>query len=264
MGFKAAVIDLDGVLVLGNDAVQGAPAAIKRLRELGLKLRFMTNNATRSRRMLKKYLFENGFSIEEEELMSSAYCAASYLREKFGNGRVFIIGEEGLAEELDRAGFDLVADEGADFVVVGLDRHFTYEKLAIALRALKRGARFIATNEDATLPTESGPLPGAGSMVASLVWASQKKPDVVVGKPYLLMFEQALKELGTKAEETLLVGDRLETDILGGNDMGLYTVLVLTGVSTRADIENSGPDYKPKLILDSIAQLPEKLGEIEI
>ncbi|MFH1470498.1 MAG: HAD-IIA family hydrolase [Candidatus Micrarchaeota archaeon] len=259
MGFKAAIIDLDGVLVLGEATVPGAPEAVKRLRQAGLKLRFLTNNATRSKRMLKKYLSENGLLVEEEELMSSASCAATYLNEKFGKGRVFIIGEEGLAEELDRAGFDLVADDVAEFVVVGLDRRFTYDKLTIALRALKRGARFIATNEDATLPTESGPLPGAGSMVASLVWASQKKPDVVVGKPYLLMFEQALKELGTKAEETLLVGDRLETDILGGNDMGLYTVMVLTGASSKEDAEKAEPDYKPKLILKSIAELPEKL-----
>ncbi len=262
MDFKASAIDLDGVLVLGRDAVPGAPAAVKKLRDMGLKLRFLTNNATRSRRMIRKYLFENGFSVEEEEIMSSAYCAASYLKERYGKGRVFIIGEEGLAEELDRAGFDLVMDDGADFVVVGLDRRLTYEKLAIAFRALKRGAKFIATNEDATLPTESGPLPGAGSMVASLVWAAQRKPDIVVGKPYLLMFEQALKELGTKAEETLLVGDRLETDILGGNDMGLYTVLVLTGASSKEDVEKAGPDYKPKLVLNSITELPEKLSGI--
>ncbi|MFH0818210.1 MAG: HAD-IIA family hydrolase [Candidatus Micrarchaeota archaeon] len=262
MKFKAAILDLDGVLLLGDDAVPGAPAAVKKLREMGLKLRFMTNNATRSRRMLKKHLSENGFVVEEEELMTSAYGAANYLRERFGSGRVFMIGEEGLSEELDRAGFDLVMDDKADFVVVGLDRHFTYEKLSIALRAIKNGARFIATNDDATLPTRSGLLPGAGAMVASLVWCSQKKPDVVVGKPYLLMFEQALKELETKAEETLLVGDRLETDILGGNDIGLHTVLVLTGVSTREDADKAGPDYKPKLIIDSVEKLPEKLGSV--
>jgi len=257
--FKAAVLDLDGVLMLGSDAVPGAQSALKKLRGYGLRIRIITNNSTKSRSALRRHLFENGFVVEEEELITSASGTAHYLKERFGGGRVYVIGEEGLAEELDRAGFDLVPDESADFVVVGLDRNFTYKKLAIALNALRKGARFIATNEDATLPVEFGAMPGAGAMVAALIWCSQKKPEAVIGKPNLFLFEQAIRELETKPEETLLVGDRLETDILGGNDLGFFTVLVLTGASTEKDSERAHADYKPKLVLKSFAELPEKL-----
>ncbi len=262
MRFKAALIDLDGVLLLGEDAVPGAPEALKELRSLGLKVRLVTNNSTRSRSALKRHLLENGFLVSEDELVTSAFGAATYLRERFGGGRVFIIGEEGLAEELDRAGFDLVADESADFVVVGLDRNFTYKKLDTALQAVRRGARFIATNDDSTLPHGSGASPGAGAMVAALVWSAQKKPEAVIGKPGTFLFEHALKELGEKAEDTLLVGDRLETDIVGGNDLGMYTVLVLTGASTEAEVSTASPDFQPKLVLKTIAELPEKLEGI--
>lgn len=262
MRFKAVILDLDGVVIRGNETIPGAPEALKRMRELGVKIKFITNNSTRSRSNLRRHLLEFGVTVNEEELITSASGTANYLKERFGGGRVFIIGEEGLSEELDRAGFDLVADENAEFVVVGLDRNFTYAKLAIALRAVKKGARFIATNEDATLPMEFGMNPGAGAMVAALVWCSQKKPEIIVGKPNLILFEQALQELGTKPVETLLVGDRLETDILGGNDMGFYTVLVLTGASSEEDIKKSSDEHLPKLVLKSIAELPEKMDGI--
>jgi 4-nitrophenyl phosphatase len=262
MRFKACILDIDGVLALGDSAVEGAGEALKKLRGMGLPFRLITNNSTKSRRTLKKRLFELGISVSEEELITSGSGTATYLREHFGGGKVFMIGEEGLSEELDRAGFDLVSDEHANFVVVGLDRNFTYNKLAIALKAIRNGARFIATNEDATLPVEYGALPGAGAMVASLIWCAQKKPELVIGKPAPYLFEEALKELGAKAGEVLAVGDRIETDILGGNDMGFYTVLVLTGASNEEDAKGLKGEFLPKLVLKSIAELPERIEEL--
>ncbi|MFH1448227.1 MAG: HAD-IIA family hydrolase [Candidatus Micrarchaeota archaeon] len=259
MKFKGVVLDVDGVLILGGTAIPGAGEAVKKLREGGLGIRVITNNSTRSRRTLCKRLNELGIDVNEDEVITSSSGTANYLKERFGAGKVFIIGEQGIADELVAVGFELTLEDDADFVVVGLDRQFNYDKLATALNAIRKGARFIATNDDATLPVERGAEPGAGAMVAALIWCSQKKPEAVVGKPNSFLFEQALKELGTKAEETLVVGDRLETDIVGGNDLGMVTVLVLTGASTEEEWKRAEKGYNPRLLLKSIADLPEKV-----
>ncbi len=259
MRFRAAVLDVDGVLIRGGSAIPGAADALKALREKGLKIRIITNNSTRSRITLCKRLKEMGIDVNHGEIISSSSGTANYMQEKFGKGKVFIIGEQGIADELGLAGFDLTLEDDADFVVVGLDRKFHYEKLATALMALRKGARFIATNEDATLPFEHGEKPGAGAIVASLVWCSQRKPEVVIGKPNRFLFDQALSELGTKASETLMVGDRLETDILGANHVGMFGVLVLTGASTESEWRDATREFNPKLVLNSIADLPGKL-----
>jgi HAD superfamily hydrolase (TIGR01457 family) len=236
--YAAFLVDIDGVLVRGGQSILGAKAALRRLQGLG-RVVLLTNNSTRSRSETARELSALGFSVSLDEVVTSSYVAAHYLREEFGPVRAWIIGEGGVAEELSLAGHKIVPPEEAEWVVVGMDRCLTYEKLARALRALLSGARFLATNRDATFPTPEGPKPGAGAVVGALVGMGFS-PEQVVGKPSPIAFRAALELAGVKPDQTLMIGDRLETDILGAQHAGLDTALVLTGVSRREDIPRLG------------------------
>ena len=187
--------------------------------------------------------------------MTSAYGTALYLRGRYGRGRVFVIGEDGLKSELRDAGFDAVENENVDFVVVGLDRKFDYEKLRVALAALQKGARFIATNEDATIPLEKGFFPGAGAMVGAVRACSKKGPEIVIGKPNTYLLERIAREARAKAREVVCVGDRIESDIVAANRFGALSVLVLTGVTKKEDLKKLRGKEKPKMVVESVAEL---------
>jgi len=266
--YRAFLVDLDGVLIRGQEPLPGAAEALQRLKELGRVIVF-SNNSTRSRRAFAERLTQLGLALTPEEIVNSAYIAAQHLRELAeagagaGSAQVYVIGEEGLREELELAGHRLVPPEEAEFLVVGLDRALTYEKLAGALRALLRGARFIATNVDPTLPAPGGLLPGAGAIVGA-IQGMGFPPEVVVGKPSIIAFKVALATAGVSPEECLVIGDRLETDILGANRAGLDSVLVLTGVTKREDLERQErgegkQDEKPTWIVESLPALVESL-----
>lgn len=266
--YRAFLVDLDGVLIRGQEPLPGAAEALQRLKELGRVIVF-SNNSTRSRRAFAERLTQLGLALTPEEIVNSAYIAAQHLRglaetgAGAGSAQVYVIGEEGLREELELAGHRLVPPEEAEFLVVGLDRALTYEKLAGALRALLRGARFIATNVDPTLPAPGGLLPGAGAIVGA-IQGMGFPPEVVVGKPSIIAFKVALATAGVSPEECLVIGDRLETDILGANRAGLDSVLVLTGVTKREDLERQErgegkQDEKPTWIVESLPALVESL-----
>ncbi len=247
----AYILDLDGVVYRGITVIPGACESIDRLRSSGSRVVFLTNNATRTRAATARRLVDMGIPCSAGDVISSAYATSVYIKEKYGSSTIYPVGEQGLVEELKMAGHTINRLD-ADYVVAGLDREFTYEKLARALDLIMNGAGFIATNNDAMLPTEYGFLPGAGSMIAAIQAASDVVPDVI-GKPNKPIMDVLLMEYGLKSKECVMVGDRLETDILAGIRAGMRTVLVLTGASGIEDIESSG--IRPDSVIDSIANL---------
>jgi len=251
-GYQGFLLDIDGVLVRGSEPIPGAADALNRLRRLGRTL-LLTNNSTRSRADHARRLASLGFPVEAGDIIPSSYIAARYLARRFGEVSVWPIGEDGLIEELTAAGHRIAQlPEEAEWVVVGMDRGFDYETIASALRALRAGARLLATNTDATFPTPDGLLPGAGAMVGALVGMGFRA-EVVVGKPSPIAYETALELIDAPLDRILMVGDRLETDIAGALEAGLDTAYVLTGVGKLSDIERIGPS--PKWVAAGLADL---------
>jgi len=249
--FSALILDVDGVLVKGREPIPGAQEALKLLRKHGRVL-LLTNNSTRSRAETARRLSQLGLAVSPEEVVTSSYVAARYLRDKFGPSRVWVVGEEGLREELSLAGHTLVDPERADWIVAGMDRELSYRKLCLALQGLLAGARFLATNRDATFPTSEGLLPGAGATVGAIEGMGFP-PEQVVGKPSPVAYQIALEVAGVPPKEALMIGDRLETDILGAQRVGIDTCLVLSGISRREDVARSG--IKPTWLTKDIVTL---------
>ncbi|MCR4403960.1 MAG: HAD-IIA family hydrolase [Candidatus Acetothermia bacterium] len=250
--YRAFLVDLDGVLIRGGQPLPGAVEALQRLRELGRVIVF-SNNSTRSRRAFAARLQREGFAVAPEEVVNSAYILGRRLLELSGPSKVFMIGEEGLKEELELAGHRLVGPEEANFLVTGMDRELSYEKLLLALRALRRGARFFAANADPTYPTPEGEVPGAGAVVGA-IQGMGFPPEEVVGKPAEVAFRVALEAAGVKdPRDCLVIGDRLETDVLGARRAGLESALVLTGVTSPDELEES--PIRPTYVAESLAAL---------
>jgi len=255
------VFDLDGVLYLGDTAIPEAAGAVTRLRDAGRQVYFLTNNSGKTRADYREKLRQvNGLDVPESAIFTSAYATALYLKERGAAGKtVFVIGEPGLAAELrDTSGLVPVTDpDGADYaaidyVVIGIDRNFTYDKLRFAHAAITRGhAQFIATNRDATFPMEDGEIPGGGSLVAALATATGREP-VTVGKPETHAYEAILHAAGVTAPESVMVGDRLDTDILVGRRAGARTLLVLTGVTSAVQAETAPPEQRPDLVIGDL------------
>lgn len=256
--YKAFLLDIDGVLVHDGEPIPGAAAAVERLQRSGPVLLF-TNNSTRTRDTIAARLQRSGFPVEPEMVMTSAQIAACYLHETVGLCNLWPLGEEGLTAELCLAGHWLASPGEAAWVVVGMDRQITYAKLADALCALHTGARLLATNNDATFPSPSGLQPGAGAIVGALAGMGYP-PDVIVGKPSPIAYRIALDKIGHSPEEILMIGDRLETDILGANCAGTDSALLLSGVSSRADITKLG--IIPTLIAPDLAALVRGEGSL--
>ncbi len=228
------LIDMDGVLYRGQTALPGAAELLAFLEEHGLGYLLVTNNATRTATQFAAHLGKMGISVAPERILTSGMATAYYLRTLAPAGtKVNVVGEEALEEELRKQGF-VIAGRDAQYVVCGLDKTVTYEKLKTATLAIRAGATFIGTNPDKTYPLEQDIIPGAGSIIASLVAATDVQP-IVVGKPEPIIIQQALRLLGAKAAETAVLGDRLETDILGGHRAGCLTILVLTGISSAEE-----------------------------
>jgi len=246
------LIDLDGVLYRGDTAVEHAAAFISWVRSRGIAFRLVTNNATLTPQEYVTKLARMGIEVGQDEIFTSALAASMYVQQQGdGSQTAYAIGEDGLLDALTSARVRIVT-ERPDWVVVGLDRHVTYEKLSIAALAIESGARFLGTNPDTSLPTEQGLVPGAGAILAALVATTGVRPTVI-GKPQPLMLELAIQQMNASIEDTAMVGDRLDTDIQGANELGLPSILVLTGVSTRGDLAQSRS--RPDLIVDNLAEL---------
>lgn len=246
---KAVIFDLDGTLYIGHEAVKGAAEKLAELREKGMQVLFFTNAGTRSRENRAKRIVELGLPAKKEEVYCSSYLIASYIKQNHSGKKVFVVGEQGIIDELEEAGIEHV-EENADIVVAGLDREFTYEKLAKALKELNNGAVLIASNKDNVFPTEEGYLPGAGSVVAAVEKAAGREA-LTVGKPSAYALELIKKDWNLKNEEIIIVGDRLDTDIRFAKEAGIKSVLVLSGVSKKSDIKETVPDY----VFQSVAEL---------
>lgn len=249
---RAVLIDMDGVLWVGDRMLPGIADFFAFLDAHQIRYILVSNNATRRAGHTVERLRAGGLVVSAQHVLTSAEATPLWLRQKLPQlKRVFVVGEQALRDALHDAGIEIV-DRDADAVVVGLDRQITYEKMKCATLEIRRGARFIATNSDRTLPTEDGLVPGAGSLVAALVAATDVQP-LFIGKPARPMFEIALELTGTTPRETAMLGDRLDTDIDGAGDFGLKTIMVLTGVSTRAEAEQNR--IKPDVIVDDLPTL---------
>lgn len=253
------IFDLDGVIYLGNELISGVGEVLEVLTKKKKDIFYLTNNSTRTRAQFRQKLESMGIKAEERQIITSAYATAQYLKQRKPNGVVYIIGEEGLINEFIDAGFRVYFGNSAkndfDYVVVGLDSNFDYRKLAIAMRSIERGAKFIATNSDPTLPTEDGNLPGAGTMISALSAAVYSQPSIIIGKPNTFMLELILKMQKIPSSSAVIVGDRYTTDIQAGINAHIRTILVKTGTGLyeMKQIPDAGP--KPDLILDSVADL---------
>ncbi|MEM1867441.1 MAG: HAD-IIA family hydrolase [Candidatus Methanomethylicaceae archaeon] len=259
---KGYLLDLDGTVYRGEMLIPGAQEAIKTLRARGRKIIFISNKPLYSRADYADKLSRLGIPAEEKDVINSSFVLAQYLAKEAPGSRVFAIGEPPLLQELQRAGLKLVQDyRTVDYVIVAFDRTFDYQKLNIAFQALRRGARFYATNPDPTCPVEDGEIPDAAAIIAALEAITGRKVEKVFGKPSRYMIEVALNVLGIPAQACAVVGDRLETDIRMAKEHGLIAILVLTGVTTLQDLRHTcvQPDY----ILPSIVDLPELDAQLE-
>ncbi len=244
------VIDMDGVLYRGDEAMPCLQEFIAFLRGRPIGFILATNNSTLSPRAYAAKMARLGVTIAPEEILTSGTATAHYLAREYPRGtRVHVFGETSVREALLEEGFELV-DQGAEVVVATMDWHVTYDKLKRAVLEIRHGARFFATNLDPTRPTEEGLVPGTGAMVAAIATGAEQQP-IAIGKPEPTMYELAMAQMGAQPATTAALGDRLDTDMLGGQRAGLTTVLVLSGSTSRAEAEAWAPDY----IFEDIAEL---------
>lgn len=247
------IIDMDGVLYQGDKPVPGLHEFFSFLRERPIPFILATNNSTRTPQQRVEKLARMGVQIFPEEVLTSGQATARVLAREYPAGtRVHVFGSPALRKAVEEEGF-VLADEDVELVVASMDRDVTYEKLKRAALLIRGGARFVATNLDPTQPTAEGLLPGTGSLIAALRTTTETEP-LVIGKPEPTMFQLAMAKMGAKPETTATIGDRLDTDILGGQRASLITICVLSGsTSSRAEAEAFGPDF----IFQDIAELVE-------
>lgn len=228
--YNGYLIDLDGTAYKGEEVIPEAIEFVSRLENRGIRYLFVTNNSSKTPEQVADHLNKLGFRASPEVVFTASLAAANYLYEKRPNARIYAIGEKGLKTALIEKGFEL-SDNRPDAVIIGIDREINYEKLAKACLAVRDGAEFYSTNSDSAIPTEKGLLPGNGALTSVISYSTQKKP-IFIGKPYSIIMEQAHKKLGTPKNETIMVGDNYDTDILAGMRFGIDTLLVHTGVTT--------------------------------
>src|ERR1700756_2664915 len=252
----AWLMDMDGVLVHEEQAIPGADQFVERLRQLGRRFLVLTNNSIYTRRDLAARLRTSGIDVPEEAIWTSALATARFLEDQRPGGSAFVIGEAGLTTALHNAGYTLT-ERQPDYVVLGETRTYSFERITQAIRLIERGARFMATNPDATGPSVDGPTPATGSVAALISRATGVDP-YYVGKPNPLMMRSALNAIDAHSETAAMVGDRMDTDVVSGLEAGMETILVLTGVMSQADAERY--PFRAGRIVDSIADLVEDLG----
>lgn len=249
------LIDMDGVVYRGSELIPGADKFIQQLRERNIPFLFLTNNSQRTRRDVAAKLARMGIDVEEQHVFTCAMATARFLASQKPNGTAFVIGEGGLLTALHQNGYAVV-DHEPDYVVVGEGRTFNLELVEAAVRMILGGAKLIATNMDPSCPTSNGLRPGCGAMVAMLETATGAKA-FSVGKPSPVMMRTARKELGLTTDETTMIGDTMETDILGGVQLGYHTVLVLSGGTSLASLNDYA--YRPELVVESLREFEEIL-----
>jgi len=247
------ISDMDGVIYRGSQLITGANEFVEKMISGGVKFLFLTNNSEQTPRDLKQKLEQLGIKgLSEENFITSAMATAMFLKQQKTSATAYVIGGGGLINELYNVGFT-ISQSNPDYVVVGkTTTSFNFETLKTAVHLIKNGAKFIGTNPDMVDPTENGDEPACGTILAAIEAASGKKP-YIIGKPNSLMMMMAARMLGVHPEESVMVGDRMDTDILGGMEAGMKTCLVLSGVSKKEDIDDF--PYKPDYVFESVAHI---------
>ncbi|MCY3945345.1 MAG: HAD-IIA family hydrolase [Anaerolineaceae bacterium] len=255
---RGVVSDMDGVLWRGDVPLPGLVPFFSLLQDKDLPWVLATNNSSKSRQDYVRKLAAMGVpDVPAENIVTSGTATAAWLRRRYAPGtRLHVFGGDGLRDELRNAGF-CVADSDVSAVVAGLNRDLNYEELRLASDLIRNGACFVGTNPDTTFPAANGVAPGAGSLLAALAAASGVEPTII-GKPHPPMFEAALELLGTDASQTLMIGDRMNTDILGAARVGMRTALVMTGIASHNDLDNGAPG--PDIICESLPSLTAALA----
>ncbi|TFD63227.1 HAD family hydrolase [Cryobacterium suzukii] len=243
--------DMDGVLVHENQALPGAAELLQQWTDAGTPFLVLTNNSIFTPRDLSARLRSSGLNVPEDRIWTSALATADFLKSQASNGTAFVIGEVGITTALHEAGF-IMTEADPDYVVVGETRNYSFEAITKAIRLILGGARFIATNPDATGPSKDGPMPATGAISALITKATGMEP-YVVGKPNPMMFRSAMNKIGAHSENTGMIGDRMDTDIVAGIEAGLHTILVMTGISDEAEI-NRYP-FRPDEIVAGVHEL---------
>lgn len=251
---KAALVDLDGTVVVGDELVPGADAGVQALREAGLDVVFLTNNPTRTPARWAEHLTDLGVPVEPANVLTSATATSGYLDEHYAGATVLAIANDAVVDQLRGADVtftDVPTD--ADVVVAGFDTAFDYGDMTAGLRALRAGADLVGTDPDRWVPTDEGPIPGSGAIVNAVAGAAETEPTAVLGKPSGETIELALARLGVRAGECLLVGDRLNTDVAMGESAGMVTAVVKTGATDEAALAESA--VTPDHVLDSLSDV---------
>jgi len=248
---KNYICDMDGVLVLGSQVVPGANEFIKRLQQAGAKFLVLTNNSLYTPRDLHVRLQRIGLAVPISAIYTSALATAQFLTTQHPGASAYVIGEAGLTTALHDAGY-IITDQQPEYVVLGETTAYSFERITQAMRFVAAGARFIATNPDVSGPGEGGMVPATGA-VAALISAATGVQPYYIGKPNPLIMRTALRALEAHSEDSVMIGDRMDTDIIIGTESGLETILVLTGVTRRQDVARY--PYRPTHIVDSVADI---------
>jgi 4-nitrophenyl phosphatase len=268
---RALIIDMDGVLWHGDQAISGLSEFFQTLRKQDIRFILATNNASLTQAQYVNKLAKMGVDVTENEILTSGIATALHLseHENPATTRVFVLGEEGASAPLLKCGFTLTGlyeinsdktpNAGAHVVVCGKDQTLSWDKLATATLNIRAGAKFIGTNADTTLPTEHGVTHGNGAILAAIQVATGVAPTII-GKPEPIIYQQAMALLGTDTSETIAIGDRLETDILGAVRTGIRSLMVLTGISTEEDLKTS--DYQPTWVMADIRAVTAALNAL--
>lgn len=249
---KAFIFDLDGTIYLGDHAIEGAKETLQWVREIGAKVRFVTNNPRFSREFYMNKLQKFGIKTSLEEIVTSAQITANYLEQNKQYGKIYVIGEEQLLNELNEKNINIVHDETADTVLVSFDTDVYYEKLMIAYKALNNNANFITTNPDAVCPTPDGGLIDSGALIAALETSTGRKLEKVIGKPSKILGELLIQELEEEAGDCVVVGDRLNTDVRLGKQSNMQAIWIR---AYNEEIPENTP-FLPDYTIKSIAELP--------
>lgn len=249
--YKNYLMDMDGVLVRGRTAIPGAGDFITRLNAQNIPYLVLTNNPIYTPRDLAHRLTTAGLSVPEDRIFTSALATARFLQAQLPNGSAYVIGESGLTDAIHRIGY-VITDHEPDYVVLGETHGYNFTNITKAVRLVSAGARFVATNPDVSGPSEEGLVPACGAMAALIQTATGVAP-FFVGKPNPLMMRSALNYLGVHSEDTVMIGDRMDTDVVSGVNSGVETILVLTGVTRQEEIERF--PYRPTDVAESIAHV---------
>ncbi len=259
--YDLVISDVDGVIVREGEPIWENLSAIRRLIEEGKKVIFVTNNSGFSRVILSRQLNYLGLKVTPNDIITSGLAAAIYMKRYMKVDSVFVIGEEGLIEEMRNSGFKVmyaneVEERNPDAVVLGLDRLSTYDKLSAGMRCIARGSKFVVTNMDRLWPSKDGLKLGAGALASAIIYALNRNPDFIAGKPNKWIIEVAMEISGIRdLKRVVVIGDQLETDIKMGSSIGADTILVLTGISKREDVERS--EVKPKFVVDNLSEISD-------